>query len=227
MGNDGNRVLQKRFCDYMVLRGLSEKTQEGYLRAVVGLVRYYSRSPDQLSNAEIHAYLLHLIQDRMLAWDSCRVAYAAPRVFYRDVLCWDELRFSIPPRVRAARRSEVLSIQEVERLLVVAGPLKNRALPMTTYSQPEAQGPVSRTSAIEEPPRRSRRSSSASMLPTSSSICEDRLQPQERMREGAIRLGPGQVSSRARDRRCPRPGSHPTGGATIAQAGASPRHTRR
>ena len=41
MSDNGKSVLRKRFCDYMVLRGLSEHTQEGYLRAVVGLVRYY------------------------------------------------------------------------------------------------------------------------------------------------------------------------------------------
>jgi len=46
MRTDGKSVLRKRFCDYMVLRGLSEKTQEAYLGAVVGLVRYYRRSPD-------------------------------------------------------------------------------------------------------------------------------------------------------------------------------------
>jgi integrase/recombinase XerD len=134
MENDGKTVLRKRFCDYMVLRGLSEKTQEGYLRAVVGLVRYYRRSPEQLSNAEIHAYLVHLIQDRKLAWNTCNVAYAALRVFYRDVLGWDELRFSIPRRIRQTRRPQVLSTQEVERLLVAARPLKHRALLMTTYA---------------------------------------------------------------------------------------------
>jgi len=104
----------------MVLRGLSEKTQEEYLRGVVGLVRYYRRSPDQLSNAEIQAYLLYLIKDRKLAWSSCNVAYAALRVFYRDVLGWDQTRFSIPPRVGRTLRPQVLSLQEVQRLLLSA-----------------------------------------------------------------------------------------------------------
>lgn len=134
MANDGKRVLRKRFCDYMVLRGLSENTQEGYVRSVVGLARHYRRSPDQLSNDEIQGYLLYLIQDRKLAWSSCNVAYAALRVFYRDVLGWDRTRFSIPPRVAQTRRPEVLSLQEVQRLLEAAQPLKHRALLMTTYS---------------------------------------------------------------------------------------------
>ena len=87
-----------------------------------------------MRNDEIHAYLLHLIQERKLAWSSCNVAYAALRVFYRDVLGWDKIRFSIPPRVRRTQRPEVLSLQEVQRLLEAAHPLKYRALLMTTYS---------------------------------------------------------------------------------------------
>jgi site-specific recombinase XerD len=92
------------------------------------------RSPGQLSNDEIQGYLLYLIQDRKLAWSSCNVAYAALRVFYRDVLGWDQTRFSIPPRVGQTRRPEVLSLQEVQRLLEAAGSLKHRALLMTAYS---------------------------------------------------------------------------------------------
>jgi site-specific recombinase XerD len=134
MGNDGKSVLRKRFCDHMVLRGLAEKTQQEYLRGVVGLVRYYRRSPDELSNAEIQAYLLYLIKDRKLAWSSVNVARAALRVFYADVLEWNETQFSIPPRRGQTRRPQVLSLQEVQRLLEATGSLKHRALLMTTYS---------------------------------------------------------------------------------------------
>ncbi|MEW6756460.1 MAG: site-specific integrase, partial [Candidatus Latescibacterota bacterium] len=134
METNGKSVLRQRFCDYMALRGLSESTQEEYLRSVVGLVRYYRRSPDEFSNSEIQSYLLYLIRDRKLAWSSCNVVYAALRVFYRDVLGWDQTRFSIPPRVGRTLRPQVLSLQEVERLLHAAGSLRDRALLMTTYS---------------------------------------------------------------------------------------------
>ena len=134
MKNDGKSVLRTRFCDHMVLRGLSKSTQEEYLRSVVGLVRSYRRSPDQLSNTEIQSCLVYLIRDRKLAWSSCNVAYAALRVFYRDVLDWDQTRFSIPPRVGRTLRPQVLSLQEVQRLLEAAGSLRDRALLMTAYS---------------------------------------------------------------------------------------------
>lgn len=118
----------------MILRGFSERTRKAYLRNVVGLVRYYRRSPDQLTNTEIQACLLYLIQERKLAWSSCNVAFSVFRMFYREVLGWDETRFSIPPRGRQTQRPEVLSIQEVERLLRATKPLKHRVLLMTVYA---------------------------------------------------------------------------------------------
>jgi len=134
MENDGKSALRRRLCDHMVLRGFSEKTQEAYLLAMVGLVRHYRRSPDLLSSGEIQAYLLYLIQDRKLAWSSVNVARAALRVFYREVLGWNETQFSIPPRRGQTRRPKILSLQEVQCLLEAAGSLKHRVLLMTTYS---------------------------------------------------------------------------------------------
>jgi site-specific recombinase XerD len=134
MITNGKSVLRKRFCDHMVLRGLSAKTQEAYLRAVAQLAAYYHRAPDQLSNDQIQGFLLHLIQDRKLAWGSCNVTFAGLRMFYRDVLGWNRTRFSIPPRVRQTRRPKVLSVQEIERLLEAARSLKHRVLLMATYS---------------------------------------------------------------------------------------------
>ncbi len=142
-------TLRKRFCDHMVLRGLAENTQKSYLHAVVDLVRYYGRSPDQLSNGEIQDYLVYLIRDRKLAWSSCNTAFSAFRVFYRDVLNWDNTRFSIPPRVRQTQRPEVLSIQEVERLLRAARPLKHRTLVMTVYSAGLRVGELVRLKATD------------------------------------------------------------------------------
>ena len=44
------------------MRGLSENTCRAYLAAVKGLAAYYRRPPDQLTDAEVRQYQLHLIQ---------------------------------------------------------------------------------------------------------------------------------------------------------------------
>ncbi len=46
-------ALRQRMLDAMALRGLSPRTVEAYIGAMVGLTRHYRRSPDVLEVAEI------------------------------------------------------------------------------------------------------------------------------------------------------------------------------
>ena len=57
-------ALRRQMDNDMVVRGMAAKTREAYLAAVVGLVRFYRRRPEQISDAEVQTYLLHLIQER-------------------------------------------------------------------------------------------------------------------------------------------------------------------
>jgi hypothetical protein len=58
--------LRTRMIRDMTLRGFSPRTHESYIAAVVHLARHYRRSPEQLTNEEVQAYLLHLVQHRKL-----------------------------------------------------------------------------------------------------------------------------------------------------------------
>jgi hypothetical protein len=60
-------TLRQRMIDAMVLRGFRPRTQVSYLRAVAQMARHYHRSPEQITDEEIKAYLLHLVKDRRLA----------------------------------------------------------------------------------------------------------------------------------------------------------------
>ena len=74
----------------MILAGLSQKTQAVYLRAVWQLAKYYRRAPDQLSEAEVRAYLLDLRQ-RGVARGTFEIARAGLRFFFRQTFnrAWD------------------------------------------------------------------------------------------------------------------------------------------
>ncbi len=50
--------LRQRMVEDMQLRGLSEKTQEAYVRAVRQLAGHYGKSPDCISEEELHQYFL-------------------------------------------------------------------------------------------------------------------------------------------------------------------------
>lgn len=59
-------ALRQRMIEDMKLAGLSTATQEAYVRAVRGLAGHYHRSPDQLGEEEVRAYLVAL-RDRGVA----------------------------------------------------------------------------------------------------------------------------------------------------------------
>jgi hypothetical protein len=54
--------LRARMIEDMTLAGLAEGTRNIYVQAVRRLAAHYRRSPDQLSEEEVRAYLLRLCQ---------------------------------------------------------------------------------------------------------------------------------------------------------------------
>lgn len=127
-------VLRERMEQDLVLRGRAARTREAYLHAVAELTRYYRRAPDQLTDAEVQRYLLHLIQERKLAWSSCRQAVCALRFFYEITLGRPRATFRVPLPKGAQTLPEILSREEVARLLTAPTTLKHRVLLMTTYA---------------------------------------------------------------------------------------------
>lgn len=127
-------ALREQMERQMVLRRLSARTQQSYVQAVAGLARHYRRRPDELTQQEVQAYLLYLIEERKLADSSCKVALHGLRLFYHETLKREEMQFKLPKARAPQRLPEILSREEVEGLFVAAGSLKHRVLLMTTYA---------------------------------------------------------------------------------------------
>src|SRR5215468_3546628 len=125
--------LRDRMHHDLVVRGLSERTQKSYTAAVVGLTRYYRRSPDQLSQREVEAYLVHLTEERQLAWNTRSLITNGLRFFYHTTLGRKQMDFSIPRPKRPAQLPEILSREEVTRILSQPQNPKHRVLLMTAY----------------------------------------------------------------------------------------------
>ena len=56
--------LRQRMIDAMVLRGFAARTQETYLCAVGQAARHHHCSPALLTDEQVQAYLLYLLQER-------------------------------------------------------------------------------------------------------------------------------------------------------------------
>jgi site-specific recombinase XerD len=126
--------LRQRMDDDMLARGLADRTREAYLWAVTGLARFYHRSPDQISDAEVQAYLVHLIRERQRAWSTCNIVVNGLRFFYHTTLKRDRTTFSIPSPRQSGKLPIVLSREEVQRLLTHAATQKYRTMLMTKYA---------------------------------------------------------------------------------------------
>ena len=126
-------ALRTKMIEEMKLRNFSPRTQQSYLAAMIGLVKHYRRSPDQLTQEEIRAYLLHL-EKRGLSSSSRNVAISGMKFFYHQMLGWNDKQLFIPPRKRSWQLPEVLGQKEVERLLLAAAKQRDRCLLMTAYA---------------------------------------------------------------------------------------------
>jgi integrase/recombinase XerD len=126
-------ALRKQMDGDLVVRGMAVRTREAYLGAVAGLAKYYGRRPDRINEQEVQKYLLHLIEERKLAWASCNVVAQGLKFFYRVTLKRSEAQFVIP-RARAPQKlPQILAREEVAALLEKTANLKHRAVLMTAY----------------------------------------------------------------------------------------------
>lgn len=126
--------LRQRMDEAMVLRGFSVRTRESYLRCVAGLAQHYHCSPDRLDAARIQAYLLHLIEERKLAYASVNQANCAIRFLFARVLGRELGVFEIPMAKVPKRLPQILSREEVVRLLAAARNERARTVLTTAYA---------------------------------------------------------------------------------------------
>jgi site-specific recombinase XerD len=115
------------------LRGRSESTKKDYPRRVRQLVKYFRRSPSDLGEDEVRVFLAHLMRTRKVAPATQHAYVAAFKFFFEVTLKRPQVVAAIPyPRV-PQKLPDVLSRDEVERLLSSTRALKYRALFMTMY----------------------------------------------------------------------------------------------
>ena len=127
-------ALRKQMESDMVVRGMSPRTRESYIAGVAGLARFYKRSPDSIGEQDVQRYLLHLIEERKLAWSSVNVAASALKFFYHVSLKRKDADFCVPGPHQPQRLPRILSPEEVMRLIEAAANPKHRALLLTTYA---------------------------------------------------------------------------------------------
>ena len=94
-------ALRMRMIEDMTLSGLAAGTQATYIDAVRKLAAHYRRSPDQLTEEDVRAYILQL-RESGVARGTFKANHYGIQYFYRQTLNCDWALFS---KKRSACRS--------------------------------------------------------------------------------------------------------------------------
>lgn len=125
--------LRQQMIEAMQLRGFSPRTHKSYLYTVRELARYYRRCPSQLKVTELQAFFQYLAVERGLSGASCRLYLNGVRFFYLQVLHWKEFNVPLVVPKLEQRIPELLTRQEVARILAACGNPKHRMLLTLCY----------------------------------------------------------------------------------------------
>lgn len=126
--------LRQRMLQDLQLAGLSERTQEAYLRAVRKLAEHFRLPPDQLTEAQVREYFLHLKNDRQFSPSALKIAHSGIKFFYSHTVVRD---WSTLLKLRVPRHKtlpDVLTVAEVRQIIDAVRTPHNRAFLWTVYS---------------------------------------------------------------------------------------------
>jgi integrase/recombinase XerD len=109
--------LRQRRSEDLQLRGLSERTQEMYVRAVRQLAEHDHKSPDRITEEELRDDFLSLKKVKHYSRSASTIALCGLKFFYEPTLpqAWTTRPFVRPPREK--QLPVILSVTELRTLL--------------------------------------------------------------------------------------------------------------
>lgn len=126
--------LRKRMIEGLQLRGLSERTQEAYTRAVRQLAEHYHKSPDLITEEELRQYFLHIINVKHYSRNTTTIALCGIRFFFEQTLNRNWSLFNIVRPAPEHKLPVILSLEEVREILNRVRLLRYRVCLSTIYA---------------------------------------------------------------------------------------------
>ena len=125
--------LRRRMLEDLKRHNLAERTQQSYLSFIARLARFFGVSPDQLTREHLDEFQHELIRQGV-GQSTLIGAVAAMRFFYNKTLQRNWKIESVLGPKKLKQLPEVLTVDEVARLLAAVYPEKLRMLLTTMYS---------------------------------------------------------------------------------------------
>jgi site-specific recombinase XerD len=125
-------------------RNYAESTIRHYLRWVEDFARFFGKPPDQLGPEHLRTYQAYLLQTRKLDPATVENHVAALRFFFVRTLKRPEFREYLPYPRKRHRLPDILSKEEVTRMINASGNLFRRTLLMVLYGTGMRRSEVAR-----------------------------------------------------------------------------------
>jgi integrase/recombinase XerD len=126
--------LRKRMIECLQLRGLSERTQEAYTRAVRQLAEHYHKSPDLLTEEELRQYFLFIKNVKHYSRNTMTIALCGIKFFYEQTLNRPWAIFGIVRPAPEKKLPVILSLAQVRQILGCLRLARYRVCLTTIYS---------------------------------------------------------------------------------------------
>jgi len=126
--------LRKMMLDELQRRNYAQSTVDAYVSALREFANYFHQPPDQLGPEHVRQFQLHLLRDRKLAANTVKQRMAAVQFFFARTLKRPYLRTDFPYPKAPRRLPNILSQEEVTRLIDATSNLSHRAMLMALYS---------------------------------------------------------------------------------------------
>lgn len=126
--------LYSRMADDLHLGGMSQRTHDGYLRAVRQLSDYCQTPPDEISEDQLRRYFLHLKNEKQFAYGSLRVAYSGIKFFYTRTFKRDWQTLAQMKLQNVKSLPEVITIKQVHQIIDACTTARMAVYFWTVYS---------------------------------------------------------------------------------------------
>ena len=128
------KPLRKKMILWMERKNYSASTIKNYVTAVSMLARYYGKCPSQLSEEEVADYMNYVTQKRGYSYGSISGAHSGIKLFWKQILDREWNTKLLPRPKRPKELPEILSEEEVRRLIAGTRNGKHQAILRLLYS---------------------------------------------------------------------------------------------
>lgn len=136
--------IEKQITEHLKLKGYSPKTIKAYRNNVTRFLEHTHKEPEEITNDDIRNYILFLLEGLGGSHSYANQVLSALKLFFREILNRNDIVYNLPRPKRENTLPEILSKEEVGRILCSVSNIKHRAILYLVYSSGLRVGEVVR-----------------------------------------------------------------------------------